>query len=67
MAGTRWWKGLGYTLNSSGPLTNYAGTALDQTLPPGSYKAFVAIDTRANGSPDASKVYVKDMADFVVQ
>lgn len=61
-----WNLGLGNPLDS-GPLGNYAGTALDSTLPRGSWRLYLAVDGVANGTPSPGDVIVIDTVDFDVE
>ena len=61
-----WNKGLNNAY-STGPLGNAFGTALDNAIPKGSYTAYIAIDTKANGRLDMGSIYSYDSVDFRVQ
>jgi hypothetical protein len=59
---------VGFKTLKTGPLANAAGNALDFALPwPGSYKCFLAIETKPNGVPDLGNIYVMDVVDFMIQ
>jgi hypothetical protein len=61
-----WWPDLNHAY-ATGPLANAFGTALDQAIPPGTYRAVIAIDTNANGRLDMGAIYAYDIVDFRVQ
>jgi len=52
---------------SPGPLFDLSDTTLDRALPAGSYRAYVGIDTKANGVLDPGSVFTYDSVDFKVQ
>jgi hypothetical protein len=60
-----WNLGLGSPLDS-GALGNYAGTALNSTLPRGSWRAYLAIDGVANGVPTLPPIAI-DFVNFTVE
>jgi hypothetical protein len=61
-----WNKGLSNAYNT-GALGNTFDTPLDFAAPKGSYKAYIAIDTVANGVLDRNKIYASDVVDFVIK
>jgi hypothetical protein len=52
---------------ATGPLANAFGNCLDAGIPPGSYQAYIAIDTNPNGTLDMGSIYAYDMVDFTAQ
>jgi len=51
----------------TGPLADVTDTILDQLVPIGSYDAYVAIDTNANGVLDLGSILDYDVVDFTVK
>jgi len=50
----------------TGPLADVTETILDQAVPVGSYNAYLAIDTNANGVLDMGSIFDYDVVDFTV-
>ena len=50
----------------TGPLADMTDTILDHSLPSGTYKASVAIDTNANGRLDMGSLFTQDSVVFIV-
>ena len=61
-----WNFGLGNAFYT-GPLADITGTALDRSLPAGSYLTGIGIDTVPNGSLDMANIYTMDTVDFQVK
>jgi|GEM_PF-2303930 len=64
--GASWGAGLG-NVYYTGPLGDVTDTILNQSVPIGSYIAYVALDTNANGTLDMGSIFDYDEVDFTVE
>ena len=64
-AASRWYRGWCFEY-VTGPLDDHSETVLDMPLPMGAYKAYLGLDTDANGMLNIGSVLVYDMVDIDV-